>query len=268
MQFNLTATQRSALEQTLGAHAPGHHVIVHELHGAIDIARWQRAVRTLLQSSSIFRRSYLPGDDGWLIVEAATTKNELAVFDVMHAPSGTSLALVDELISRVFRPEEAPLIRVALVVETDRAFLVLTAASFVIDLFSMRPLFQALSRAYAGELVGDLTLNQTQLLATETEYLASAKHDSSLQFWRPLLTGIRYQWQPAKWNDLSSPTFWSASINETETAALYAFSARIGVPLESVLLLAFHMLLRKLTADETIVTALAHRIGAEDANGI
>ncbi|RLS91040.1 MAG: amino acid adenylation domain-containing protein [Planctomycetota bacterium] len=268
MQFNLTATQRSALEQTLGAHAPGHHVIVHELHGAIDIARWQRAVRTLLQSSSIFRRSYLPGDDGWLIVEAATTKNELAVFDVMHAPSGTSLALVDELISRVFRPEEAPLIRVALVVETDRAFLVLTAASFVIDLFSMRPLFQALSRAYAGELVGDLTLNQTQLLATETEYLASAKHDSSLQFWRPLLTGIRYQWQPAKWNDLSSPTFWSASINETETAALYAFSARIGVPLESVLVLAFHMFLRKLTTDETIVTALAHRIGAEDANGL
>ncbi len=273
MQFNLTATQRSALDHALSAHAPDHHVLVHQLRGVIDIARWQRAAQALSKSCALFRRSYLPGDEGWLIVEPpyvdrVDAPSALAVFDLTTAPAGTSLSLVEELISRRFRPEEAPLIRLSLVLEADGGFLVITAASFAMDRFSLRPLVRALTRAYAGEELSEVMLLQATLLQRESEYLASPKHDADKRFWLQLLTNARFQWQPAKWNDANSPTFWSSSLSPQHSTRLRALAASLDTNVQDLLLFSFHLFLRKLTGDENILTALSHRVGADSDSGI
>ena len=273
MQFNLTATQRSALNHALSAHAPDHHVLVHQLSGAIDIARWRRAEVALAKSCALFRRSYLPGDEGWLIVEppfvdGGDTSSALAVFDLSRAPAGTSLSLVEELVSRRFHPEEAPLVRLSLVLEAGGGFLVITAASFAMDRFSLRPLVSALTRAYAGEELSEIVLAQPKLLQHETEYLASPKQQADKQFWMRLLAAARFSWQPAKWSDATSPTFWSSSLSSQSTTRLSELAATLHTTLQDLLLFSFHLFLCKLTGDENILIASGHRAGSDADTGV
>ncbi len=261
----LTRTQQHALEKAFSDHAPGPWVIVHALEGDLDVARLRAAIAGLGERTSIFGRSFVKAAGTWSMVIGSDTTPTLSEYDLRGQDSSFAFGIISDQLHHFYRPEAAPLARFHLLQLDDAWLLVFSAASWLIDRFSMTSLYEAISAGYAasgpqGE-DGSLDLDQETLVTTEREFLQSPHSAAAQRFWVSQLKDRRTQFSPPRWpNDLGETT-WQVPFSAASILGATDVAKQLGLTVETVMHAALHLFISRMSGSETVLTSMTRRQG-------
>lgn len=174
-----------------------------EIRGAFKASTIEAAFRKIIQRHEILRTRFVEkeGQPFQQVVDAVDFK--MSVIDLRTVPSAQREKLImsigEETASAPFDLGQAGLFRVALLmVENDRAFLLITAHQSCFDGWSIRVLGRELGEIAAAIDAGrqpvlpDLPLQYGDFALWQEEYLASYGAEAEKTFWREQLVGAPY----------------------------------------------------------------------------
>ncbi|MFZ4789681.1 MAG: amino acid adenylation domain-containing protein [Candidatus Competibacteraceae bacterium] len=265
--FELTQNQLLMLETT---EYGGNRCAVFRLEGPLDEARLSRAVQQVIRCCLPFAYKFLKVDDAWQIFLSPDHQGELRVIDASTGGQETVYALIENYRNRRFRLDGGAPYLFCLLRGQPFNHLVFVCHPALIDRFSLKPLFAALSTAYQdGELPETLGLPQDILIETEKHHLAGMQYAESLRFWLQLARDAAFEWRPARLESDLADTYFSFTLSEARTATLAQLARKLDIGLDHLLLFAFHLFLFRVTRNETVLTAYCHRIrtGSPDQIG-
>ncbi len=192
--FELTKNQLLILE-TL--EYGGNRCAVFRLEGSLDEARLSRAVQQVVRRCPPFAYKFLKVDDARQIFLSPDHQGELSVIDAGAGGQETVYVLIENFRNRRFRLDGGAPYLFCLLRGQEINHLVFVCHPALIDRFSLKPLFTALSIAYQdGELPDNLGLPQDVLLEAEQRRLAGAQYEESLRFWLQLVRDAAFEWRP------------------------------------------------------------------------
>ncbi|MGE4559574.1 MAG: amino acid adenylation domain-containing protein [Desulfobulbus sp.] len=229
----------------------------------------REAVHQVVQRCPSFSYRVLRVDDSQRIFQSESTEGGLETIDVGDSRD-TAHALIDTLRNRHFRLDGGAPYLFCLLRGCRESHLVFVCHPAIIDRFSLKPLFKALSAAYRGEILPEnLGLPQQLLLETEAARMESGSYDESVRFWLQLTQGASFEWRPARVESDVADTYFHVALPEKESAALGEVAAKFGIGLDQLLLFSFHLFLFRITRSEMVLTRYCHRIrtGSPDQVG-
>ena len=262
----LTQNQQSILEWSGQI---GNRCTVFRLEGVLDEERLREAICRVIQRCPSFSYRVLRVDGSHRIFQSDSTDGGLETIDVGDSQD-TAHALIDTLRNRHFRLDGGAPYLFCLLRGSNESHLVFVCHPAVIDRFSIKPLFKALSAAYRGEkLPENLGLPQQLLLETETSRMESTSYDESMRFWLQLTQGASFEWRPARVESDVADTYFHVFLPEKESAALAEVARKFAIGLDQLLLFSFHLFLFRITRSEMVLTRYCHRIrtGSSDQIG-
>jgi hypothetical protein len=173
----------------------------------------------------------------------------------------TAHTLIENLRNRHFRLDGGAPYLFCLLRGGNESHLVFVSHPVVIDRFSLKPLFKALSAAYRAEILPEnLGLPQQLLLETETSRVGNVSYDESLRFWLQLTEKASFDWRPARVESDVADTYFNITLPETVSAHLDEVAKKFGIGLDQLLLFSFHLFLFRVTRSEMVLTRYCHRI--------
>jgi amino acid adenylation domain-containing protein/thioester reductase-like protein len=235
--------------------------VVYRLEGALDAPRLSAAVQQVVRRCAPFSYKYLRVDGALQIFVSADHQGQWRVIDVGSGGQEAVFDLIENLRQRQFRLDGGAPYLFCLLRGPQVSHLVFVSHPVVIDRFSLKPLFSAISAAYRGDALPDaLGLSQELLLEAEKARMQGRPYEESLRFWVQLIQDSAFEWRPARVETDLADTYHSIALSEQTTAALERLAGELGIGLDQLLLFAFHLFLYRVTRSETVLTAYCHRI--------
>ena len=192
--FPLTQTQTHALPRLTAA---GNRCAVYQLEGPLDEARLERAIQTTLRRCPPLSYKCLKLDGGLQIMQSQDEESPLQIIDV--ASDDALYTLIENYRRRTFRLDGGAPYLFCLLRGKRFNHLLFVCHPWLLDRFSLKPFFSALSAAYRGPVEeSSLGLSQETLLEDEKARLASHQRSEGLRFWLQLLRDSSFEWRPAR----------------------------------------------------------------------
>ncbi len=235
--------------------------MVFRLEGAVDAERLADAVRQVVALCPPFAYRFLRVNESLQILVSPDAQAGMQILEAGDDVGGKAFLLIEGLRNRRFRVDGGPPYLFCLVRGKEVSHLVFVCHPLLLDRFSMKPLFAAISLAYAGKaLPEDLGLPQSLLLETEKLRTGGPGYTESLRFWLQMLGENGFAWRPPRMEGALEDTFSSLTLDPPATQALKNLAKSLDLDLDTLLLFAFHIFLFRLTRSETVLTSFAHRI--------
>ena len=262
--FSLTYTQLKALEHL---DKGSNRCAIFRLEGKVEEAKLARAITQTLHRCPPFSFKCMKADSGMQILLSPDLESPIRVIDV--ADDDTVFTLIENFRRRVFRLDGGAPYLFCLLRGKAVSHLVFVCHPWIIDRFSLKPFFAALSAAYNGNAEqGSLGLPQELLLERETERIASVQHAESLRFWLQVVRNASFEWRPSKQESEVSENYFSEVLSDEARASVEDVASRLNLKLDELLLFCFHLFLYRMTRNETIMTVHCHRIRTGSADQI
>jgi len=262
----LTQNQRSIIEWS---DRLGNRCTVFRLEGEFDEERLRKAIDEVIGKCPSFSYRILQVDGAPCIFQSDSVEGALETVNVGDSQE-TAHTLIANLRNRHFRLDGGAPYLFCLLRGGNESHLVFVCHPAVIDRFSLKPLFKAISAAYRGEaLPENLGLPQQLLLETETSRVGDVSYDESLRFWLQLTEKASFDWRPARVESNVADTYFNITLPETVSANLDEVAKKFGIGLDQLLLFSFHLFLFRVTRSEMVLTRYCHRIrtGSPDQIG-
>ncbi len=255
--FEPTQNQQATIEWS---ELIGSCCTVFRLQGALDTARLRAAVHAVVQRCPAFGYRFLHIDGSLRIVQSKIVEGELEI--VPHGESEDAAhSLIETLRNRRFRLDGGAPYLFCLLQGRQEHHLVFVYHPVLIDRFSLKPLFTAISAAYNGEALPEsLGLSQQLLVDTERSRLQASSYEESLRFWLQLFRDSAFEWRPARIESHVADRYFQVALPELTSAALRRVAEQFGIGLDQLLLFSFHLFLYRVTRTETVLTLYHHRI--------
>ncbi|MEZ0604682.1 amino acid adenylation domain-containing protein [Paraburkholderia sp. IW21] len=253
--FALTRTQSRTL-----AHAAGPNLCaVYRIDGRPDAVRLSNAVAQLVAHCRPLAYRLVEAEQGMRWVIRRDVHAELNVIDLDsrdERDEAAALSLIDGLCARAFRMDAGLPWAFTLLRAGGRGYLVFACHPALLDRFSLKPLFNALSQAYRGEAPRPpLGLDQQDLLEAEHELLASDRLRTDLDFWIGQVGDASFEWHaPRRQNALADSSF-TVRLDAPTGAALRSQAKALGIAPDVMIKLCVHVLLRRMTGSRAVLTA-------------
>ena len=263
--FPLTHTQSKALEHL---DTQSNRCAVFRLGGKIDEAKLLGAIEQTLRRCPPFSFKCMKADGGLQILLSPDLESPASVIDV--ADDDTAFALIENYRRRVFRLDGGAPYLFCLLRGTTASHLVFVCHPWILDRFSLKPFFSALSDAYNGRAGQEsLGLSQELLVQREKERIASDQHAESMRFWMQVVRDASFEWRPTRLESDVADNYFSAALSPQARTSVEQVASRLNIKIDELLLFCFHIFLYRMTRNETIMTVHCHRIrtGAADQIG-
>lgn len=263
--FSLTHTQLKALQHL---DTESNRCAVFRLEGKVDEVRLFSAIEQTLQRCPPFSFKCIKADGGLQILLSPDLESPVSVIDV--ANEETAFALIENYRRRAFRLDGGAPYLFCLLRGKTASHLVFVCHPWILDRFSLKPFFSALSAAYndhAGQ--ESLGLPQELLVQREKERIASPQHTESMRFWIQVIRDASFEWRPTKLESDVADNYFCAALSPEARASVEQVASRLNIKIDELLLFCFHIFLYRMTRNETIMTVHCHRIrsGAADQIG-
>ncbi|EIC20389.1 non-ribosomal peptide synthetase [Thiorhodovibrio frisius] len=264
--FNLTETQMALLESS---DQGGNRCAVFRLEGKVDKERLATAVQRVIAQCPPFRYrvEQIDGHPRILLTKeaaAAAPERDQPGLQIIATDGGeaAAFALIENMLNRRLRLNSGTPYLFALVQGAKAAYLVFVCHPLILDRFSLRPLFRALSAAWRGEtLPDDLALPQPLLLSEEAARTADPdRYGESLRFWTGLLRDTAFEWRPPPLEAHLDDSLFSLTLSYQARDRMSRLATDLGIGLDHLLVFAFHLFLFRLTRSENVLTAYRHRV--------
>jgi amino acid adenylation domain-containing protein/thioester reductase-like protein len=254
--FPLTQTQIHALPRLTAA---GNRCAVYQLEGPLDEARLELAIQTTLRRCPPLSYKCLKLDGGMQIMQSQDEESPLRIIDV---DSDEALfTLIENYRRRAFRLDGGAPYLFCLLRGKKLNHLLFVCHPWLLDRYSLKPFFTALSSAYRGDVPEtSLGLSQERLLEDEQARLASPQRSEGLRFWLQLLRDSSFEWRPTRSETQLADNYFSVQLPEEAQAAVSRAAQIQELPVADLLLFCFHLFLHRLTRNETVMTVHSHRI--------
>ncbi|MBF0548425.1 MAG: amino acid adenylation domain-containing protein [Candidatus Riflebacteria bacterium] len=254
--FSLTQTQSCSLKRL---NAANNRCTVFRLEGRLDEAQLEGAIKESLHRCPPFSYKCLKVDGGLQILLSPDSEKSINVIDVDNEE--TVYTLIENYQRRVFRLDGGAPYLFCLLRGKSVSHLVFVCHPWLIDRFSLKPFFKALSAAYNGEELPEmLGLPQELLLEQEKTRLVDVQLSESMRFCLQVFRGGSFEWRPARREaDLSENYFCVKLSSEAKTSVVLA-AKRQAISVADLLLFCFHLFLYRMTRNETVMTVHCHRI--------
>ncbi|SDG66413.1 non-ribosomal peptide synthetase [Paraburkholderia phenazinium] len=264
--FALTQTQARMLASSDAAH---NRCAVYQLDGHPDTARLGAAIAQIVAHCQPLRCRTIESERGTRFIVEPQSHTELKVIDLDEHDDFAAHSLIEGLCARNFRMDTGVPWSFTLLRAGKGSYLVFACHAALLDRFSLKPLFEALSSAYNGDSLGpELGIDQQGLLDAEQSLLACERLQADLDFWIGQIGESSFEWHaPRHENDLAGSSF-TRHLDAHASHALRREAAALGMAPEVLLLLSFHVLLKRLAGTSTILTAYHQRGRMQGRDGV
>jgi amino acid adenylation domain-containing protein/thioester reductase-like protein len=242
---------------------------VYRLDGHPDAARLADAITQLTKHCEPLAYRTIDSEDGTRFIVQRDARFELKIIDIGERSQSTELSLIEGLCARKFRMDTGLPWSFTLLLAGEQSFLVFACHPALLDRFSLKSLFDALSDAYRGEaLAPALGLDQQGLLAAEQSLLGSERLATSLEFWIGQVGESSFEWHAPRNENGSTENCFTTCLDITASRDFCALANTLGMAPDVLLLLCVHVLLHRLTSNSTILTAYHQRGCGRTSAGI
>ncbi|MFL9907680.1 non-ribosomal peptide synthetase [Paraburkholderia sp. RL17-337-BIB-A] len=253
--FALTRTQSRTL-----AHAAGPNLCaVYRIDGRPDVARLTAAVAQLVVYCRPLAYRLVETEQGlrWAIRREVCAELNVIDLDSRDArDEAAALSLIDGLCARAFRMDAGLPWAFTLLRDGERSYLVFACDAALLDRFSLKPLFNALSWFYCGEAPGaPLDIDQQGLLDAERELLASDRWQTDLDFWIGQVGDASFEWHPPRRQNARADSSFTVRLDAQTGAALRSQAKALGIAPDVLIKLCVHVLLHRMTGSRAVLTA-------------
>lgn len=260
MSFEMLEPTRNQLATIEKSDLIGNCCTVFRLEGAVDTARLRAAVHAVVQRCPSFSYRFLRLDGSLRIFPSKTVEGELEIIHLGERDEAAH-SLIETLRDRRFRLDGGAPYLFCLLQGRNIHHLVFVCHPVIIDRFSLKSLFAALSTAYRGEsLPESLGLPQNLLVETERARVEDPRYQESMRFWLQMLRHSAFEWRPARVEGQLADRYFHVSLPAHTTAALRRVAEQFDIGLDQLLLFVFHLFLYRITRTETVLTLYQHRI--------
>jgi len=242
---------------------------VYRLEGHPDAARLADAITHLTKHCEPLGYRTIDSADGTRFIVQRDARFELKIIDIGERSQSTELSLIEGLCARKFRMDTGLPWSFTLLLAGEQSFLVFACHPALLDRFSLKSLFEALSDAYDRKaLAPALGLDQQGLLEAEQSLLASERLATSLEFWIGQIGESSFEWHAPRNENGSTENCFTACLDVAASRAFCALADTLGMAPDVLLLLCVHVLLHRLTSNSTILTAYHQRGCGRTSAGI
>ena len=267
MEFKTYALTENQLRTSERLAAGSNRCAVFRLEGALDQDRLVTAIEETLQRCQPFSYKCMKADGGLQILLSPDLEIPISVIEVGDAD--TVFTLIENYRQRVFRLDGGSPYLFCLLRGASVSHLVFVCHPWLIDRFSLKPFFKAISAAYNG--VKDqqpLGLPQDVLLEQEKARLESAQHAESMRFWLHVLREASFEWKPTRVEGAVPDNYFSVTLSREAKDSVERVAGRLDLKIDELLLFCFHLFLYRMTRNETVLTVHCHRIRSGSADQI
>ena len=242
---------------------------VYRLDGHPDAVRLSNAITEATKHCEQLAYRTIDSEDGTRFIVQRDACFELKIIDIGERSQGTEHSLIEGLCARKFRMDMGLPWSFTLLLAGEQSFLVFACHPALLDRFSLKPLFDALSDAYGGEaLAPALGLDQRRLLEAEQSLLASEHLATSLEFWIGQVGEASFEWHAPRNENGSAENCFTTSLDVTASRDFCALADTLGMATDVLLMLCVHVLLHRLTSNSTVLTAYHQRGCGRTSTGI
>lgn len=260
MQFvihDLTKNQQAMIES--GDRA-GNRCTVFRLEGELNEKKLSESVFQVIQRCPSFSYRMMRVDNALRIFQSDSIDGVLEIIDIGNSQDA-GYALINTLRHRHFRLDGGAPYQFCLLKGSSESYLVFVCHPAIIDQFSLKPLFNAITMAYQGDVLPeDLGLSQQLLLDAEVARIEGESYDESMRFWLQLTQGMSFEWRPTQVESDVTERYFQVSLPEKDKVALCDVADQFNIGLDQLLLFTFHLFLFRITRSETVLTHYCHRI--------
>jgi len=268
MEFKTYALTENQLRTPERLVAGSNRCAVYRLEGAFDQARLISAIEDTIRRCPPFSYKCMKADGGLQILLSPDLEIPITVLDV--GDTETVFTLIKNYRQRVFRLDGGAPYHFCLLRGTNVSHLVFVCHPWLIDRFSLKPFFKAISAAYNGDLLQEpLGLPQELLLDQEKSRMESAQHTESMRFWLQVIREAAFEWKPTRVEGAVSDNYFSVPLSPETRGSVERVAVALGLKMDELLLFCFHIFLHRMTRNETVLTVHCHRIrsGSPDQIG-
>ena len=264
--FALTQSQ----ERTLARSDTASNVCaVYRLDAHPDAVRLADAITQLTKHCEPLAYRTIDSEDGTCFIVQRDARFELKIIDIGERSQSTELSLIEGLCARKFRMDTGLPWSFTLLLAGEQSFLVFACHPALLDRFSLKSLFDALSDAYGGEaLAPALGLDQQGLLDAEKSLLTSERLATNLEFWIGQVGEASFEWHAPRNENGSAENCFMTCLDVAASRDFYALANTLGMAPDVLLLLCVHVLLHRLTSNSTVLTAYHQRGCGQTSAGI
>ncbi|MGX7000244.1 amino acid adenylation domain-containing protein [Caballeronia sp. KNU42] len=269
MAFQSLALTQSQ-ERTLARSNTARNVCaVYRLDAHPDATRLADAITQATNHCEQLAYRTIDSEDGTRFIVQRDAGFELKIIDIGERSQATELSLIEGLCARKFRMDMGLPWSFTLLLAGEQSFLVFACHPALLDRFSLKSLFDALSDAYGGEaLAPALGLDQRGLLEAEQSLLASEHLATSLEFWIGQLGKSSFEWHAPRNENGSAENCFTTSLDAAASRDFCALADTLAMAPDVLLLLCVHVLLHRLTSNSTVLTAYHQRGCGRTSTGI
>jgi amino acid adenylation domain-containing protein/thioester reductase-like protein len=208
-------------------------------------------------------------EDGTHYIVQSDTRFEFQIIDIGEHSQSTELTLIEGLCARSFRMDMGLPWSFTLLLGAHQSFLVFACHPALLDRFSLKSLFDALSDAYGGKaLAPALGLDQRALLEAEQSLLTSERLVANLDFWIGQIGESSFEWHAPRNEQGSAENCFTSCLDVAESRTFYALARSLGMAPDVLLVLCVHVVLQRLTSNSTVLTAYNQRGSGQEQIGI
>lgn len=255
--FALTQSQERTLARSDSA---SNVCAVYRLDAHPDAVRLADAITQLTKHCEPLAYRTIDSEDGTCFIVQRDARFELKIIDIGERSQSTELSLIEGLCARKFRMDTGLPWSFTLLLAGEQSFLVFACHPALLDRFSLKSLFDALSDAYGGEaLAPALGLDQQGLLDAEKSLLTSERLATNLEFWIGQVGEASFEWHAPRNENGSAENCFTTCLDVAASRDFYVLANTLGMAPDVLLLLCVHVLLHRLTSNSTVLTAYHQR---------
>ncbi|WP_139487939.1 non-ribosomal peptide synthetase [Brevibacillus dissolubilis] len=230
------------------------------IEGALDKARLQTAVQSLVNRHDALRTSFEKINDEWMQRILPVTEASEAHVPLMELQTGEKD--IEQVVRDFIRPfdlSQAPLMRVGLIEHREGSYILVVDMHHIIsDGTSLNTFTHELIQLYQGEELPKLRLQYTDYAVWLESWMQSEAYQKQEAYWLQAFAGeLPVLELPT---DYSRPLIQQFAgdllefeLDEAQTQALHKLCADHGVTLYMTLLAAYFLLLHKYSGQEDII---------------
>jgi len=233
---------------------------VYRLDGHPDAVGLADAITRVTKHCEPLACRTIDSEDGTRFIVQSDARFGLQIIDIGERSQSTELSLIEGLCARTFRMDTGLPWSFTLLLAAEHSFLVFACHPALLDRFSLKSLFDALSDAYGGEaLAPALGLDQQGLLEAEQSLLASERLATNLEFWIGQLDESSFEWHAPRNENGSTENCFTTCLDVAASQAFCALAHTLNMAPDVLLLLCVHVVLHRFTSNSTVLTAYHQR---------
>ena len=269
MAFHSLALTQSQVRTLARSDGASNVCAVYRIDGRPDTVRLTEAISQVVKHCEPLAYRTIDSEDGTRFVVQRDARFELQIIDIGEHSQSTELTLIEGLCARKFRMDTGLPWSFTLLLAAKQSFLVFACHPALLDRFSLKSLFSALSEAYCGEaLVPALGLDQQALLEAEQSLLASERLATNLDYWIGQIGESSFEWHMPRNENGPAENCFTTSLDASASRTFYALARTLGMTPDVLLMLCVHVILHRFTCNPTVLTAYHQRGCGGTSSGI